>query len=56
MREHLTAPLQEGGHGFSDASYGVVWTDSNEFHEQDHNSSTWFSEALLHTHEEPADA
>jgi hypothetical protein len=48
---HLMAPQRDGGHGFSEASYQVVWDDTEAFHEYDHTSGTWFSNALLpHDH------
>ena len=50
LYDHLTADLTDGGHGLTEASRTVVWDTTNDFHEYDHTSGTWFSDALLHTH------
>jgi hypothetical protein len=52
LYDHLTADLKDGGHGLTEASRTVVWDATEEFHIYDHTAGTWFSDALLHAHDE----
>jgi hypothetical protein len=50
MREHLSRPLDEGGHGHEPYGYSLQTSDPHDLHEEDHEPGAWWAEAISHAH------
>jgi hypothetical protein len=50
LYEHLTRPLDQGGHFLDPQGSMALITDHLEFHKWDHEPNRWWSDALMHTH------
>ena len=52
LREHLTDPFEDGGHGYDPEGYSVHWFDLTDLHEHDHDPDVWFQDVITHNQNE----
>lgn len=50
---HMNKPFDEGGHNLAEAGYVIEELDLEQVHEEDHCPEAWWSDALIHAHDDP---
>ena len=52
LLKHLTAKLDDNGHFLDPDGMLAMYTDHQHVHEVEHEPGTWYTDALMHTHDD----